>query len=114
MYERLVDPPISRARFIARVTRHVLIAAATLAVSMTIGIWGYSQFGEFSPLDSFLNVAVLLGGMGQVFTPKTPAGILFAGIFALYAGLIFFLTVTVILTPIVHRMLRKFYWNGQT
>ena len=114
MYERLVDPPISRARFIVRMVRHALIAITTLATSMAIGIWGYTHFGGLNLLDSFLNVAMLLGGMGQVFAPTTSAGVLFAGIFALYAGLIFFLTVTVILTPIVHRMLHKFYWNGQT
>jgi len=38
---------------------------------------------------AFLNSAIAFGGMGPVNPPKTDAGKLFAGIYALYAGLVF-------------------------
>ncbi len=37
--------------------------------------------------DAFLNAAMLLGGMGPVDKPETEAGKVFAGLYALYAGL---------------------------
>lgn len=39
--------------------------------------------------DAFLNVAMLLGGMGPIDAPQTDGGKLFAGAHALHAGLVF-------------------------
>jgi len=52
---------------------------------------------------------MLLGGMGPVNNPATPAGKLFAGFYALYAGLMFIVTVSLILAPLLHRMLHLFH-----
>jgi hypothetical protein len=43
--------------------------------------------------------------MGPVNNPVTPAGKLFAGCYALYAGLMFIVSAGIILAPVVHRML---------
>jgi hypothetical protein len=61
-------------------------------------------------LDGFLNSAMLLGGMGPVNNPVTPAGKLFAGLFALYAGLVFIVTAALLFTPLVHRLMHRFHW----
>ena len=39
--------------------------------------------------DAFVNTAMLLGGMGPVDPLKTDGGKVFAGLFALYSGLVF-------------------------
>jgi hypothetical protein len=56
---------------------------------------------------------MLLGGMGPVNAPATPGGKLFAGLYALYAGLVFIVTAALIFTPILHRMLHKFHWSAK-
>ena len=56
---------------------------------------------------------MLLGGMGPVNAPQTQAGKFFAGCYALYAGLVFIVTAALILTPVVHRVLHKFHWDGE-
>ena len=61
--------------------------------------------------DAFLNSAMLLGGMGPVDAPKTDGGKVFAGCFALYAGLVFLISVGVVLVPMMHRLLHRFHWN---
>jgi hypothetical protein len=61
--------------------------------------------------DAFLNAAMLLGGMGPVNAPITPAGKVFAGLYALYAGLIFLVTAGLLLAPLVHRILHRFHWE---
>ena len=52
---------------------------------------------------------MLLGGMGPVNPPLTAAGKLFAGLYALYAGLVFIVTAALVVTPILHRVLHRFH-----
>lgn len=51
------------------------------------------------------------GRYGPVHTPATPAGKIFAGLYALYAGLIFLVTAGVLLAPVMHRVLHRFHWE---
>lgn len=74
-------------------------------------MFGYSHYEGLSVLDAFLNSAMLLGGMGPVNPPATAGGKLFAGLYALYAGLVFIATAALVLTPIAHRVLHKFHWD---
>ena len=69
------------------------------------------HFERLPPVDAFLNASMLLGGMGPVDAPKTDAGKLFAGLYALYAGLAFLLVAAVMFTPLLHRMLHRFHWT---
>jgi hypothetical protein len=45
--------------------------------------------------------------------PQTEAGKVFAGLYALYAGLVFLLIVGLVFTPVIHRLLHKFHWDQQ-
>ena len=65
-----------------------------------------------SPVDGFLNSAMLLGGMGPVTMPQTTAGKLSAGCYALYSGLLFIVTAAVMVTPVAHRLLYRFHWEA--
>jgi hypothetical protein len=55
---------------------------------------------------------MLLGGMGPVKTDAlSDPGKLFAGIYALYAGLVFIAVMSIMLAPVVHRVLHLFHWE---
>ena len=90
---------------------HAAAALALLLVSLVLGMGGYEYFEHLPWRDAFLNAAMLLGGMGPVDPPRTDAGKLFAGLYALYAGLIFLIAVGVVLTPVLHRVMHKFHWE---
>jgi len=109
VYELRHQPLLSRERFMRRVASHVGIAIAVLALSLALGMLGYHAFERLPWLDGFLNSAMLLGGMGPVNPPQTPSGKLFAGIYALYAGLVFIVTAALVVTPILHRLLHRFH-----
>jgi hypothetical protein len=111
MYEHHTARPISRARFMGRIARHGAIAAGLVGLSLGFGMWGYSRYEGLAWRDSFLNAAMLLGGMGPVHTPRTDAGKVFAGLYALYAGLIFIVTAGLLLGPVVHRVLHRFHFG---
>ena len=113
MYESRVHRPISRRHFANRVLIHVAMACVVVAASLAIGMAGYAYFEGLAWRDAFLNAAMLLGGMGPVESPVTPSGKMFAGFFALYAGLVFLVGMAIVLAPIVHRVLHTFHWEGE-
>ncbi len=113
MYESRHHPPISRRHFRKRLLRHILFTAALMGLSLFLGMAGYHWFEGLRWLDAFLNASMLLGGMGPVETPKTDAGTLFAGLYALYSGVVFLIGAGVILAPALHRMLHLFHWEEQ-
>lgn len=113
MYESKNKPPLPRGHFAQRLVWHLFFAIALLTASLGVGIWGYEHFEQLGVVDAFLNAAMLLGGMGPVNPPLTSAGKLFAGFYALYAGLVFIVTAALIFTPIVHRVLNRFHWDDK-
>ncbi len=111
MYESRNQPPIPRASFARRLAVHLGFAGCLLLVSLGAGMLGYVHFEQLSWTDAFLNSAMLLGGMGPVDPPQTEGGKLFAGVYALYAGLVFIVTAALVFTPIVHRVIHHFHWS---
>ena len=109
MYEAKHQRLLPRAAFYRRIAAHVTVAFALIAVSLAIGMTGYLLTEPMSALDAFLNSAMLLSGMGQVTPLTTSAGKLFAGLFALYAGLVFVASAALVVTPLIHRVLHHFH-----
>ena len=109
MYEHHRQRLLSRRQFLARWFRHLGVVALLLVFSLAVGMAGYMWFEHLGWRDAFLNTAMLLGGMGPVDPPKTPGGKLFAGFYALYAGLVFIVGAGVLLVPVLHRMIHHFH-----
>jgi len=111
MYESKSQPLIPRARFAWRLAAHLGMASCLLLLSLGGGMFGYVYFEHMSWLDAFLNSAMLLGGMGPVNAPQSDGGKIFAGLYALYAGLVFLIVSAIIFTPVIHRVLHTFHWE---
>ncbi|MGC1174612.1 hypothetical protein [Polaromonas sp.] len=113
MYEPKHQPPIPPKSFFRRLLVHLAAALGLLAGSLAIGMLGYIQFENLPWVDAFLNAAMLLGGMGPVNPPQSTAGKLFAGLYALYAGLVFIVTAALLFAPIFHRLIHSFHWSEE-
>lgn len=59
--------------------------------------------------DAFLNSAMLLGGMGPVDPLRTTMGKWLAGVYALFAGIVFVVLAGVMLVPVLHHVLHRFH-----
>lgn len=70
---------------------------------------GYMFFERMGSVDAFLNAAMILGGMGPVGTISTTGGKIFAGLYALYSGLVVLITAGLILAPVLHNVLHRFH-----
>jgi hypothetical protein len=113
MYEHRHEPVLPREAFARRFLQHLGCALGLLALSLALGVGGYVYLEDMPPLDAFLNAAMLLGGMGPVTALHSDAGKLFAGCYALYAGLVFIATAALMITPVAHRVLHHFHWQDE-
>ena len=111
LYEQRHHAVLPLPGFLRRMLGHGAAALALLVISLGVGMAGYMRYEALSLEDAFLNAAMLLGGMGPVNPPVTHAGKLFAGCYALYAGLVFVVTAAILLTPVLHRVLHRFHWQ---
>lgn len=113
IYEHRAEPLLSRRKFAYRMWQHFEVALTIILVSLAIGMLGYHVFAGFSWIDSFLNAAMLLGGMGPVGDIARAGGKIFAGVFALYAGLVLIISAGVLLTPMLHRVMHYLHLEGR-
>jgi len=112
VYERHTAKLLPPRLFAWRLFKHLLAAAMFVGVSLLIGMVGYHWLGQMGWTDSFLNASMLLGGMGPL-GPELPtrAAKIFAGSYALYAGLVFILSAGVIVVPVAHRLLHRLHMD---
>jgi hypothetical protein len=109
VYEHRRDRLLPFRAFLSRVVRHLGSSAALILGSLFIGMVGYVRLERLSWLDGFLNAAMLLGGMGPVAPLRTAGGKLFAGLYALYSGMVFLVAIAITLAPVLHRVMHKFH-----
>jgi hypothetical protein len=113
IFEHRQQKPIPLKAFLIRQGRYLLSASLLLAFGLGIGVIGYHELETMSWIDSFLNAAMILGGMGPVDILHTQAGKLFAGVYALFSGLMFLVAAGLFFSPLVHRLLHKFHFEAE-
>lgn len=109
MFEHSAQPLLPRLRFVRRFVRSFLVGLLLIFGSLAMGMWGFAHFEKMGGTDAFLNASMLLSGMGPMSEPKTVAGKLFAGSYALYSGFVVILASGIVFAPLVHRMMHRFH-----
>ena len=107
MYELHTEKLLPRRQFLRRLARHGGLAGVVLVLSLVVGILGFHFFANQLWLDAYLNATMLLSGMGPVGDFQGSVGKIFAGIYAMYSGIVFLGATAVFLAPVVHRVLHK-------
>ena len=108
-FERRGQPVASRRKFLIRMAIAIGLWIALTMVGLAIGIAGYAAFEGMSFVDAYVNAAMILSGMGPLGELKTTAGKIFAGSYAILAGLIILIATGFILAPVFHRVLHRFH-----
>jgi hypothetical protein len=100
-----------------RLAKHMLTGGAALlplaGATLVLGMAIYHFVEGLDWSDSFLNAAMLLGGMGPVDPLRTTAGKWLAGFYALFAGMVFLVLAGVMLAPVIHQVLHKFHLENE-
>jgi hypothetical protein len=114
MSETRHTPLAPRKLFLRRLVQNAGIALLTVGGSLVLGMWGYRYFEGMRWIDAFLNAAMLLGGMGPVDPQlRTTGGKLFAGFYALYAGMVVLVAASILVAPLMHRYMHKFHLESR-
>ena len=109
IYEKAKHPWLDRPAFLRRVLNHSFLAFLMIGLALGIGVAGYHWLGGLGWVDSVLNAAMILGGMGPVDPLKSDAAKVFASLYALFSGLMFIGVASVMIAPFLHRVLHRFH-----
>ena len=109
MFEHRKSKLLPRREFYKRLAKYFAFGLAIILCALGIGILGYHHFDKLPWLDAFENAAMILSGMGPLTQSEPDAGKIFAGCYALFSGLAFITSVSVVLAPVMHRFLHKFH-----
>lgn len=112
MFERRSQPILSRARWWLRLLRSLRLAGIVVSVSWLLGILGYHFLGGLGWIDSLLEAAMILGGEGPVAPMQSDAVKIFASFYALFSGFIVLAASSIVIAPILHRLMHHFHQEG--
>lgn len=109
MFEHRSQSLLSRKAFVRRMLQSSALCLLVISVSLAIGVLGYHSIAQLSWIDSLLNATMILASMGPVDVLQTDGAKLFASFYALFSGIGFITSISLILAPIVHRILHSFH-----
>jgi len=76
--------------FSQRLLFNGLLALGTIVVALAIGMTGYMGLDGMGFIDAFVNSAMILSGMGPMGELHYDSTKIFAGLYAIFCGLLIF------------------------
>lgn len=110
-FEHHRQPLASRDHFARRLLKFAGYSAAFLAVSLLVGMGGYHWIGDLGWVDALLEASMILTGMGPVSPMPSDAAKIFASAYAVFSGVAFLTTFSILIAPILHRILHRLHLN---
>ena len=105
----MIEQKSHNRSFLRRFARNLFFGFLIITLSLFMGMWGYHFFEKMSWIDSYVNAAMILSGMGPVSELHTNSGKIFAGSYALFSGIIFLVIIAFIFLPVFHRIFHRFH-----
>ncbi len=108
-FEHRSQPLLPQASFLRRLAVAAAASAAMLLTWIIIGVCGYHFLAGLTWVESFLNAAMIVGGMGPVDILDNDVAKIFAGVYAIVSGVVFLGVFGLLAAPVFHRFLHKFH-----
>jgi hypothetical protein len=109
MFEHYRQPLLPKTAFFKRMLRCIAAALGLLTFNILVGTIVLYFAEHFSWMDAFLNSVLIMTGLGLVNVLNTPHGKLFTAFYALFSALVFYTTLAIIVTPLLHRLLHHLH-----
>nr|WP_158651868.1 hypothetical protein [Marinobacterium profundum] len=109
MYESKSKPLASGKEFGKRIIFHVLAAFILVVVALAIGVAGHVYFDDMKLARALIASITLTSGLGLSILPETTPGQLFASLYGIFSGYVYIATSSIVIAPILHRLLHKFH-----
>lgn len=105
LFEHASKPLLDTHSFYQRQIKFIFYAFGFLAVCLGIGMTGYHLSMGMDWISAYHNATMILSGMGEIDHMTNNAAKIFSGTYALFSGVVFLVTIAVMISPIVHRFL---------
>jgi hypothetical protein len=111
LFEKLHQPLLSWQSFRWRVIQNFIATLFLTGSTLGLGILGYHFICNLCWIDSLLNAAMILSGMGPVgdMIQQCRECKIFMSFYALFSGIIFISNVGLLFTPVAHRLYHRFH-----
>lgn len=109
MFEHRSQPLISRIAFAWRLLGAFLITMLIVMFSVLGGTLGFRFFAGLAWSDSFHHACLVLGEHSPYKQPESTLGKVFVGLYIMYARLVFFTVVAILVLPLLHRVLHRLH-----
>jgi len=110
-FEHHRQPLASRRHFARRLLKFAGYSCAFLSFSLLLGVAGYHGFCGLGWVDALLNASMILTGMGPVAPLPSDGAKIFASAYAVFSGVAFLTTFSILIAPILHRVLHRLHLN---
>ncbi|ELX8378757.1 hypothetical protein AB7W88_18215 [Providencia vermicola] len=95
--------------FVLRVLRFYFISLLVFFLGLLPGILGFYVIEGHSLMESMLNALSMLSGQSIEPAPITQGGRFFIAIYGLFLQSVFIISIGLIVTPFLHRILHKWH-----
>jgi sterol desaturase/sphingolipid hydroxylase (fatty acid hydroxylase superfamily) len=112
-WEHHTEPLASERVFIGRVFQQFLLGLMLVFFALCVGMTGYMLIGKLNWVDAFLESCMLLSGAGPLYTERDSSNALkiFSSLYCLFGTLVVVVTVGLLATPVVHRILHRVHFS---
>jgi hypothetical protein len=89
--------------------RQFFLTLGVVILALTVGVTGYMTIAELDFIDAFLESSMLLSGAGPLYTERSSTNSLklFSSLYALVSTLVVVASVSLLASPVVHRILHR-------
>lgn len=105
LFEHTSKPLLDTRSFYQRQLKFMVYAFGFLAFCLGIGMVGYHLSTGMDWVSAYHNATMILSGMGEIDHMPSNAAKIFSGSYALFSGVVFLVTIAVMISPLVHRFL---------
>lgn len=109
--QKALHPPIRL--FVKKLSRNIFWGMGIISICLFIGMLGYRYFENMSWTDAFVNASMILSGMGPVGALNTQGGKIFAGLYAIFSGVVFLVMIAIVFAPVIHRFFHQFHMEDK-
>jgi len=108
-FEHASQPLVTWRRFFRRMAVYATAALAIDTAFLAVGAFGFHQLEPLDWMGAALNAGMILTGNGPIKPMHTAGGRLFQLCYAMLGGIVFVMVVSVLLAPVLHRILHAFH-----
>ena len=115
MFEHRSQPLLKPRLFMQRLLRYLGFSTVIIGLSLLLGMVGYRYFAGINWVDAFYNASMILTGMGPALDidalppSQQDSTKIFAGLYALYSGVVFLAATGLALSPVLHRFFHRMH-----